>query len=124
VTINSVALSGLQAAERRVSVSADNIANARSTSVRDARGNTVNEPFVPNRVEAIQQPGGGVRTRTAPVEPATITVLSQNGQIELPNVDFATELVEQQMATYDFRANLNVLETQKEFAEALIDILA
>ena len=132
MTVSSVAVSGLQAAQKRVNVSASNIANARSASERDSTGNVVNKAYEARRVELTAQANGGVNANVVIDENPTVTVqavsgdvlAAEDGSIELPNVDYAEELVEQQIATYDFRANLRVLETQKEIQETLIDVLA
>lgn len=132
MNVSSVAVSGLLAAQKRVSVSAGNVANARSAAERDSAGNVTNKAYEPRRVELVAQANGGVNANVVIDENPTVTVQSppgeilaaQDGTIELPNVDITEELVDQKIATYDFRANLKVLETQKEMQETLIDVLA
>ena len=133
MTVYSIAQSGLTAAQTRVGVSAANIANARSTAQTDAQGNVTNQPYEARRVQLTQPvPGGGVvadvvidQNPTVRVQAFESDVLAApDGSIEVPNVNYAEELIEQQMATYDFKANLKVLETQKEMEETLLDVLA
>ena len=132
MSINSISASGLFAAQTRLSVSASNVANARSTATTDAQGNVTNQAFQARRVEQTAQAGGGVNTQVVIDPQPTVTVQAFNGDllaaddgtIEIPNVDFAEEFVEQKIATYDFRANLVVLEAQKETQETLLDVLA
>jgi len=40
----------------------------------------------------------------------------------MPNVDLAQEVAQQKIATYDFKANLKVLEAQKKMDDSLLDI--
>lgn len=132
MSVNSIATSGLLAAQKRVNVSASNVANARSNSERDGQGNVINKAYEPHRVETTAQVGGGVSANVVIDPNPTVTIQAvsgdilagPDGSIEIPNVDFAEEFVQQKIATYDYRANLKVLETQKELQETLIDVLA
>ena len=132
MSVNSIATSGLLAAQKRVNVSASNVANARSNSERDGQGNVINKAYEPRRVETTTQVGGGVSANVVIDPNPTVTIQAvsgdilagPDGSIEIPNVDFAEEFIQQKMATYDYRANLKVLETQKELQETLIDVLA
>ena len=132
MSVNSIATSGLLAAQKRVNVSASNVANARSNSERDGQGNVINKAYEPRRVETTTHVGGGVSANVVIDPNPTVTIQAvsgdilagPDGSIEIPNVDFAEEFIQQKMATYDYRANLKVLETQKELQETLIDVLA
>lgn len=92
----SIAQSGLQAAQTRLDVSANNVANAQT------------EGFRALEVEATPQAGGGVSTQVAP------------GPI--PGVDLATELVQQRAASYDFKASLKMIETADRLMGSLLDV--
>lgn len=126
----NIALSGLQAASKRVAVSASNIANQSSTTSLSG-GQVVNQPYVAQRVDQVSLSGGGVQAITRDVNPSTVPFFDpsnpsadENGIVNLPNVDTATELVNQKIATYDYQANLSVLKTQDEIEQSLLDILS
>lgn len=129
VDATKIALSGLNAASRRLGVSANNVANLSSTTRTAADGSLVNDPFKPQRVAQTSLPSGGVRTDVVQVSNPTATVFdpsspvaSEDGTLEIPNVSLEEEVVDQQLATYTFKANLKVLKVQKELDEALLDI--
>ena len=96
-TISSIALSGLHAAKTRVDASAHNVANA----------NTPN--FQRQTVHQSQETEGVVTTV---------------GKAEEIGVDLATELVEQQAASYAYKANLRTIRTQEEMMGSLLDVNA
>ena len=119
--ILSTALSGLQAATKRVSVSANNVANALTSRLESSPEGA----FRAQRVVATAVPGGGVSTRVADKSPATVTGpdLSVPGGVSVfPNVDFVEEAVEQTLAVASYRANAAVIRTQQELDESLLDI--
>ena len=94
----SIALSGLSAANERLRVSANNLA-------RLASGNNTRR----EQVDASDLAGGGVRA---------------HGQLLNKPVVAASEIVEQQSATYAFVANLRVLQSQLRAEGAVLDIHA
>ena len=121
--ILSTALSGLQAATKRVGVSASNIANAlTSRPASDPDG-----AFRAQRVVSRAVPGGGVATDVVEKDPATVTGPDPGvpgGVSVFPNVDFAEEAVNQITAVASYRANAAVIRTQQEIDDALIDVKA
>jgi flagellar basal body rod protein FlgB len=103
----------LYAAEQRISVAADNIANV----------NTPN--FRAKDVVQISQDTGGVSTRVVDRSPATVTVATSEGTSEQrPNVSLEQELIQSQTASYDYQANLKVLKTERDMTKSLLDIQA
>lgn len=130
--INAIgsALSGLRAASKRLEVSANNLANQQSTRSR-IDGQDVIEPYHAQRVQQVSLQGGGVRAYSVEQNPATTLIYDPNnpdaneeGLVAVPNVDTATELVEQKLATYDYKANLNSIKVQDELEQSLLDILS
>ncbi len=106
-SIINTAVSGLQAAEKRLANSANNVANVQS------------ENFTPQRITQTST-NPGVRSDVIDVDPARIPT----PEGDAPNVDLASEVIEQQLSTYDFKANLKVLETADEMAEDILDMMA
>jgi flagellar basal body rod protein FlgC len=128
--INS-ALSGLSAAAQRISTSANNIANQNSTLSRDAEGNVSNKPYTPQDTSQVTAADGSVQTVTRPRNPSGVGVYDpsnpasdDSGVAQYPNVDLAQELVNTKIATYDFKANLNVLKEEDKRVGDLLDILS
>jgi flagellar hook protein FlgE len=93
----SAALSGLRAAGVRLRSSAHNVANL------------LTEDFHPQRVVQEAEASGGVSTRIErSARPA--------------EVDLASELVDQQLASLQGRACLRVLDTQFDILGSLLDL--
>jgi flagellar basal-body rod protein FlgC len=129
--ISNVALSGLQAASRRLEVSARNVVNADSVgtpkATTDARVPT--PAYQPERVVQTSVSGGGVETRTQPVQPATRTqyrpdhpAAGSDGLVDAPNVDLAVEVVEQISARTAYEASAKVIQTADGLLKSLLDL--
>lgn len=115
----NIALSGLQAATKRIENSAHNIANQATPNFR------------PNDVVQTSQPQGGVETELRPRDPATTPVYQpenpaadSNGVVQLPNISQEEELVTQKMATYDAKAELKVIQAENETIQEVLNIIA
>ena len=129
-SVLNIAVSGLQAASRRLSVSANNIANAgvlRSArpdaGVSDRVATTAG--FAPQRVLEESITGGGVLTVLSPVEPGAVIVpdnSSQTGLSSFPNINFFAEYLEQKQALVAYKANASVIRAQQELDKSLLDI--
>ena len=96
--LSATALSGLNAAQTRLGAAANNIANMNTPGFRR------------DEVGAVPQAGGGV----------AVTV--QKAEVEGPNL--VRDIVDQKMATYEFKANLQVLKTAREMTGSLLDTVA
>jgi flagellar basal-body rod protein FlgC len=124
----SVSVSGLTAAGKRVGVAANNIANQNSTST-NVNGTKVDKPYHAQVAQSVSNGGGGVNVVVKDANPPTITTFDPsssnadaNGQAEIPNVDVAEQLVNQQVASYDFKANLKAIKVQDNLFKSLLDI--
>lgn len=95
--VASTALSGLRAASAELRTAGTNIANATTPG------------FTAEKVLRIAEPSGGVST--------------ENVKTDLP-IDLAEQLVDADIATYNFQANLKVLQKQREMEKSLLDIQA
>lgn len=124
-TIGQIALSGMQAAARRIAVSAENVVNARTSRAVEVEGETPEGVYEPRRVVQIPLEGGGVRVALTTVNPSTLVFAdfdSPTGLVAVPNVDLARELVEQKLALRDYKSSLAALEAEAEMMDALLDI--
>jgi len=94
-SITAIASSGMNAALLTMSASANNIANAVVPVYR--------------RQQVIQetQPGGGVSASVV--------------QAEASGSDLATDIVQQRVALYSFKANLRSVQIEKEMLGTLFD---
>lgn len=127
--INS-ALSGLAASFQRVNVSAQNIANTESTLTLQG-GQTLKQPYVPQRLQQSTDVSGGVTTHVEPVNPPTKSLYDPNnaaadanGITQYPNVDTAEQLVNLQIARYDAEANLSVIKVQDKLFKSVLNIVS
>ena len=124
----STSLAGLQVANKRFEVAANNIANQNSTSTRNGAVVT-DDAYKPQRVIVTNEGG----TPTAKVD--TIANPTQklyqpdhpqaddSGFVEVPNSDTARDLVELKIASYDAQANLKAIKVQNNIMDALLDII-
>ena len=124
----NILFSGLNAASLRTSVSANNIANARSTSELQ-NGKPVNKVYVPQDVIQINQENGGTlasvtysnKPTVSQYEPNHIAA-DENGIVQYPDIDLAEELVDAQQAASDYKATLKALEIYKDTQQSLLDV--
>lgn len=96
-TISSIAASGVQAATTRLNTAAHNIANA-------------DTPGFQRQVVHQSQETAGV-----------VTTIGKSDEI---GVDLAKEIVEQQAASYAYKANLRTIRTQEDLMGSLLDVKA
>jgi flagellar basal-body rod protein FlgC len=133
-SISAIALSGMNAAARRLDVSASNVANVGSSGALPAADGTVpaGEPqaYVPLQVVQTDVAGGGTQTDVTSVRPSSVasfdpqaSFANQDGLVAAPNVDLATELISQ-LARYSFAANAAVMKVDNEMSQTLIDTMA
>src|SRR5579859_3733757 len=120
--IFSIALSGLNAATRRLDVSAANVANVDTTGAlpgEPAASGT--PPFQP--LQVTQQPltSGGTVATVGALQPAFTPSFSpdspfanSDGLVAAPNVDLVTERLNQLDAVNAYKANLRVLEVAND----------
>ena len=127
-SIFSIALSGLNAATRRLEVSAANVANADSTgALPDGPGGSP-APFQP--LQVTQQPllTGGTNASIGLLQPTTTMQFQPdapfadaNGLVAAPTVDLTSEALNQIQAVNAYKANLTVLEVADQRDREAID---
>jgi flagellar basal-body rod protein FlgC len=130
-SILSIAASGLAAASRRLEVSAGNVANALDNGPLPGAPNPTGAPpaYVPQRLDQTAVAGGGTATTVTNVSPSyvssydpTAPYADKNGQVAAPNVDLASEAIQQITARYAFAANAKVVQVDAEMMKTLLDI--
>lgn len=114
-----IALSGLNAYATRMGVSANNVANA------------VTPDYQPQEVAQTAQANGGVSVEVQNSDSGTVPVYSPDsgladsqGYVNLPNVDYAQEAVEQRMDVAGYKANAAVIKTLAAMDKDLLNITA
>jgi flagellar basal-body rod protein FlgC len=134
-SISTIAWSGMNAAARRLEVSASNVANALSTgAVPNADGTLpagAPRAYAPLQLVQTDSAGGGVQTTVTAATPSTITVsdpnapfANKNGLVVAPNVDLSQEMVGQLIASYSFAANAATLKANDRMTKSLLDVTA
>jgi len=134
-SIATIAVSGMNAAVRRLEVSASNVANARSTgALPDADGTVpagAPTAYVPLDLVQTDVAGGGTQTTITGASSGTSTsydptapFANQDGLVAAPNVDLAQEMISQLVAKYSFAANARVLKASDEMSRTVIDMKA
>ena len=134
-SISTIALSGMNAASRRLQVSASNIANATSTGALPNADGTVPaadpRAYAPLALVQTTSAGGGTQTSVTAVTPSTIAVsdpqasfANQNGLVAAPNDDLTLELVSQVIAIDSYAANATVMKVDNRMSKMLLNITA
>jgi flagellar basal-body rod protein FlgC len=132
----TISISGLHASAARLSASASNVANARTTGTLPTNASPdAPAPYVP--VDVVQTSIGGsggvagVAVTYVPRTPAYVAAYdpgepfaNARGMVAAPNVDLAEEAVSQIAAAMSYRANLAALKLEVETAKELLDVLA
>ena len=132
-SVQSIAVSGMLAASRRLEVSAQNVANVRSDgALPDAQGNYAPDaprPYTPLRVDQVELATGGTRAVVSEVSPGYVATYNpsapyanQDGLVAAPSVDLADELVQQLIASYTYAANARVVTSHNQMVKSLFDI--
>jgi flagellar basal-body rod protein FlgC len=132
-SIFSIALSGLNAASQRLQVSASNVANLDSTgALPDPKTGATGTPapYQPLQVSQQSLVSGGTVATVTPSTPAFTAQYSpdspyadKNGLVGAPNVDLATEAVNQITAINAYRANLRVIQVADDLDRETINAL-
>jgi flagellar basal-body rod protein FlgC len=134
-SISTIALSGMNAAARRLEVSASNVANVMSTgALPNADGSLpagAPQAYAPLELVQTASAGGGTQTTVTTAKPSTIAVYdpqasfaNQDGLVAAPNVDLSQELVGQMIASYSFAANAKVMKADDNMTKSLLNIMA
>jgi flagellar basal-body rod protein FlgC len=134
-SISTIALSGMNAAARRLEVSASNVANVTSTGALPNADGTVPagapQAYAPLELVQTASAGGGTQTTVTTVTPSTTAVYdpqapfaNQNGLVAAPNVDLAQEMISQLLASYSFVANATVMRADNRMTRTLLDVTA
>ncbi len=120
---------------QHLQVSADNVANANSDGPLPSAPATVRAQYpaayTPQQVGQVETAGGGTAAIVASVAPGTVATFDPgapyadaNGLVASPNVDYATEAMQQVTASYEFAFNALVMRVYSQISKSLLDIQA
>ena len=84
---------------------------------------------MPQRLDQVDVAGGGTLAKVTTASPGpvagydpTAPYADKNGQVAAPNVDLASEAIQQITARYAFAANAKVVQVDAEMMKTLLDI--
>lgn len=134
-SISTIALSGMNAAARRLEVSASNVANVMSTgALPNADGSLpagAPQAYAPLELVQTASAGGGTQTTVTTAAPSTTALYdpqapfaNQDGLVAAPNVDLSQEFIGQMIASYSFAANAKVMKADDNMTRSLLNIMA
>jgi flagellar basal-body rod protein FlgC len=129
----TIAASGMAAAMASLNASASNVANAGSAGpvqgFTPVNAQSPTSAYQPAVVVETSMAGGGVSATVTCYSPGAILSYDPTapfadgqGMVAVPNVDFATEAVNQLSASLAFRANLRVFQAANRNLDSLLDI--
>lgn len=123
----------MAAASLRLQVSANNVANAASSGPlpNSPNSTSVPGPYVPERVDQVARAAGGTNVTVSAVSPGSVPMFDPSapyadghGMVASPNVDLASEIVQQLMARVSFAANAQVIGADSKMTASPLDITA
>jgi flagellar basal-body rod protein FlgC len=132
-SVSSIAASGMAAASLRLQVSANNVANAMSSGPLpgSAAAGSFPGPYRTQRVDQVDVAGGGTSATVSSISPGTVPAFdpgapyaNSQGMVASPNVDLASEIIQQLMARISFAANAQLVKTDAQMTAAFLDIMA
>jgi len=132
-SVPSIAISGMQAAARRLEISASNVANAHSDgALPDAQGSYAPgapRAYTPRRVDQVDLADGGTQAVVRDVSAGYVPTYdpgapyaNADGQVASPNIDLTEEAIQQLIAQYTFAANARVVTAYDHMVKSLLDI--
>jgi flagellar basal-body rod protein FlgC len=125
----------MNAAARRLEVSASNVANVSTTGALPATNGTVAtgapQAYQPLQLNQTASANGGTQTSVSAAAPSYVAIsdpqapfANQDGLVAAPNVDISQEMVNQMIASYSFTANAGVLKAEDHMTKTLLDTTA
>jgi flagellar basal-body rod protein FlgC len=125
----------MNAATRRLEVSASNVANQFTTGALPATNGSVTtgapQAYQPLRLNETASADGGTQTSVTAAAPSYVAIsdpqapfANQDGLVAAPNVDISQEPVDQMIPSYSFTANAGVLKAAEHMTRTLLDTTA
>lgn len=123
----SIALTGMDAALKRLHSSANNVANAHTSGTLDGTGK---KAYTPQTTVQSAAQSGGVKSHIIsqtknPIVPSyapSSPYANAEGFIGVPNIDMTSEAVNMRQAELSYKANIQTLKTAEEMSDALLTL--
>jgi flagellar basal-body rod protein FlgC len=129
--ISAIGLSGLTTASTRLQASVSNLANMDDAAPLPGSGVAGPAPFVPTRVATVSLGTGGVQAQLSASRPGTIPAYQPDspyadghGMVAEPDVDPASELVDQTQALQQYRASADLIAIDDRMNKAALDLFS
>lgn len=126
-----ISMTGLNAAQTQLQVSASNVANMDDTAPLPGSGVAGPKPFVPTRVETVSLGSGGVQAQLSAADPASSAAYQPDspyadghGMVATPNVDPVSEMVGRMQALQQYKASAAMIEVHNRMQQAALKMLA
>lgn len=132
-SVSAIAMSGLSAASLQLQVSAGNVANAFTTGPLPGSAQSGSYPaaYTPQRVDQSVLANGGTSATVSAVSPAYTSAYDPSapyadsqGMVASPNVNLASEIVQQLTARLSFAANVQLVKADHKMTASLLNITA
>src|SRR5947207_15336565 len=124
----AIAASGMLAAQRRLEVSASNVANLQTTGALADAPPDVQQAYRALRVDQTEQPDGGTTAVVKQETPGVVATYEPQspfadarGMIATPDVSLENEAVQQLIARYAFAANAAVSRSAAAMQRVMTD---
>lgn len=125
-TIN-IAITGLNAATRKMEAAASNIANVSTSGAVDGNENPPYDPLT--TIQTADKNGAGVKSRLmasgrpyVPQFDPDSPFADENGIIGLPAVNLAEEAVNLKVAQHSYKASIQVIKTAEDMQDSFWNI--
>lgn len=112
-------LSGMQANQLRVDVSANNVANVNTDGFKASTVQTTDSAYINDIGQGTQVSATYAPSRPGPVTPAA----SGSGMVEQSNTELATEATSQMAAQSAYGFNVSMLKTANDMVKNVLDIM-
>lgn len=120
-----IAVTGLDAASKKLYASTSNIVNSRSEGTLDGSGR---QAYTPIEAQSRSVNGGGVSTSFVGRQPAFVPSFQPDspfanteGFVAAPNVNVTEELINAKDAEHAYKANALLIDKAQDLAETLLD---
>lgn len=128
-SIISTVLTGILGAAKQAEAAASNIVNADTVGSTDASGQQAYTPVDTVNTSLSDGNGSaGIRTEFVPRDPAFVPSFQpgspfadENGFVNAPNVNLSAELVTLKEAEFSYKANAQLIRTDKELFSELLN---
>jgi flagellar basal-body rod protein FlgC len=129
--LDAISMTGLNAAQTQLQVSASNVANMDDTAPLPGSGVAGPKPFTPTRVETVSLGSGGVQAQLSVADPPSFAAYAPDnpyadgqGMVAMPNMDPVREMVGRMQALQQYKASAALIAAHDKMQRATLKMLA